>query len=612
MTPLRLALPFALLLPCAAQNPLAGKPTICGTAVRQHDGMIVAIDYTPDGARVLSASMGGDVRVWDAKTGVLQKAWTVDGLIDRAVFCGLARERIAVSGPQSGVRLFDARTGKQVAELKGLQGLAASPDGKTLATTTAEGQLVLVDPQKGTKSAPLAVGQTLAGPQFSPDGKWILVEELLAGKAYLIERATPKVVGEIQHGSMRGGFAFLPDSKHLLGAVRGKARKLALPGGDVVEEWDVPAGITMLVAHGSGPQVLVAGLDGGAALFDMATGNVEHEFLEHRGLINRLVVAPGGEVLASGGWDGVVRFWSLTSGEQLQTGPDHDNMVTAVALAPDGKTLVSGSWDNSAILWAANGEATARVRVHDYLVTGVAVGADGTWWSTSQDGTARSFGRDGAEQAAFAFGDEGAFARAMALTADGRSAVFAMQDGTLRSYELAGRTESARWTGHAAPAIAMALDGERPVASLDEQGTLIAWDPTGGEARHRCVVDEDGGLALCHVGGGIVVASGGGGALVRFDAGAGTESHRTRLQIGGEDAVASALVALPGHDLVVAGCGRRLCLLSASDLQVRGDVAAPAMVVCLSVSADGTTLAAGLEDGTVARWKVAAPARGKK
>lgn len=599
------AISLVLALSGAAQSPLAGKPAIVGTPFRVHDGMVTAIDYTPDGTQILTMSMTGDVRIWDAKTGRRLQAWTVGSLVDTAVFCGRKAERVAIGEPKVGIHLFDARTGKEVAKVPDLVRPAAAPDGSALAAVTADGQMVFVDPMTGTKSAPIAVGKQLHGVTFSPDGKTVLVDELMAGKAYLVDRAQAKVVATIEHGAMKGGFRFTPDGKHLFGHAKQKARKLALPGGEVAQEWSVPIGITGLVARGDGAEVLVTDLDGIIAQIELASGTVKHEYHEHRGLVNRMVVSRDGKVLVSGGWDGTVHFFDLDSGKEVLLGPDHNGPVTAVALAGDGKSLASGAFDNSTILWQADGKAVARAREHAYLVTGVAVAADGTWWSASQDGSVRNWTPAGKEKARFQFA-EGVFGIPLCPLADGGTILVGTKDGALSWRSLPAGTEAKCWQGHGSAVVAIAADAKGEfVASLEEGGQLFVWDAGKGEPRLRLPISEEGGKAACLAGDGVVVASGGKGALVRFDGKAGKETHRQVFGDGKEPSDVEALAAVPARGVVFAASGDRVHVLAAADLKRLGDVQAPTTVSCLAVSADGTTLAAGLVDGTIALWKLA-------
>ena len=346
--------------------------------------------------------------------------------------------------------------------------------------------------------------------------------------------------------------------------------------------------------------------NGGIAQVTLASGEVKHEFDEHRGNINRMVVSNDGKVLVSGGWDGAVRFWDLDAGKQLFVGPDHDNAVTAVAVSADGKTVASGCWDNSTIRWGADGKAAARVREHQYLVTAVQVVADGSWWSASQDGTVQHWAADGKSLAKVELEGEGAQAVAMVLA--GGQAILAVADGTVRWIDLATGKETKRWKGHGSPVLAVVADEAGAfVASLEEGGTAIVWNVATGEPLHHWVVHEKGAAALLHMGDGVLVATGEGSTLARYDGKAGKELQRVKFEHKQAVTGLSALAALPTRGAVLAAGDGVVFALAAADLKVLGTTEVPSAITSLAASADGSVVVAGLDDGTIAQWKLAAP-----
>ena len=596
--------PWLCLGALTAQSPVLGKPAVLGTPIRTLAGMTTALDLSPDGGALLAMSMAGDVRIYDTKTGKRSQAFDVGGMCDGATWCGPKSERFAVSD-KDGTRLFDAKTGKVITKLSGLLRAEASPDGAALVTATAKGEVVFVDAMTGAKSPALAVCDTPSQFRFSSDGKRVLVEQALAGTAHVVERTPPKVVGKVAHGSMSGGFTFLPDGAHVIGLAKRKVRKLAVADGSVAGEWPAIPGSSVFVPIGDGAEGLLADSDGGITHVDVASGEAKHEFREHRAAVTRMVVVPGGKLLISSGWDGVVRFWDLEGGKQLLTSPDHDNAVTSVSVSPDGKSIASGSWDNSTILWGADGKAKARVREHAYMVTAVHAAADGSWWSASQDGSIRHWLADGKPAGSVQMEGKGLFALALAFA--GGSLVVAASDGTVRWFDAATGAPGKVWQGHGSAAVGLAADAAGTfVASVEQEGALFVWNVASGEVAHQAKVHAKGAAALCLAGDGVVVASGEKGTLVRFDGKAGKETHR--ITFGGDKSPRSVACLAAGKDFVVGGVENELCLFAAADLKALGEVEAPGAITSVAVSADGGSVVAGLDDGSVAVWKVGAPA----
>jgi WD40 repeat protein len=146
----------------------------------EHDIYVSSVAFSPDGKLLLAGETGGRVAVWDLtskqKTGVKDLNGT-----------GLhfsPNGRLLAASLGNAVRLWDVATWQPVAELKGdnaaVIGLAFAPDGKTLATGDAVGTLRLWDvaqkrevASRRTHASETSIGRAHSGPSlaFSPDGR---------------------------------------------------------------------------------------------------------------------------------------------------------------------------------------------------------------------------------------------------------------------------------------------------------------------------------------------------------------------------------------------------------------------------------------------------------
>src|SRR5262249_13061434 len=112
-----------------------------------HARGIYRIAFSPDGARLVTASADQTARVWDAKTGqALTEMRGHAGEVLGAVFSPDGRW-VATASRDRTARLWDAATGKQVRAFEGHTGqllrAAFAPDGKTLATAGEHGEVKL-------------------------------------------------------------------------------------------------------------------------------------------------------------------------------------------------------------------------------------------------------------------------------------------------------------------------------------------------------------------------------------------------------------------------------------------------------------------------------------
>jgi RNA polymerase sigma factor (sigma-70 family) len=192
------------------------------------------------------------------------------------------------------VKMWDAATGKEVVslgELKnpGLIGLAFSPDGATLALSFFR--------------------QIEEGARF----------ELWDARKGALRKTI-----EMDYGRVVPRIAFAPDGKSL----------------------------AVLYAGDKDRDPKSEDLQGGARLFDVATGKAIRSIRGHMHMAISLAFSPDGKLLATGGYssDADVRLWDVATGKEvrrIETGAN----VRAVAFAPDGKVLASGLGDGRVVLW---------------------------------------------------------------------------------------------------------------------------------------------------------------------------------------------------------------------------------------------------------------------
>lgn len=167
-----------------------------------HKGMVTCMAFSPDGRLFTSGDLEGNLNLWDVSTGVNQKlalkldfstlAFSPNGQLLACGGGGGGEDIIlwdVVQDPQGGAALKRGKTlaCKDVGILEPLRILSFSPDGKTLAATNLQGNLILWDVSTGAfigstfkdiykpKTAHIPIGRQLPYIRFflsySPDGK---------------------------------------------------------------------------------------------------------------------------------------------------------------------------------------------------------------------------------------------------------------------------------------------------------------------------------------------------------------------------------------------------------------------------------------------------------
>ena len=290
-----------------------------------------------------AASRANLVTLYDPKTGAVKKTLvdstlkSADGKTVSASHVSLV-ESMAVSpdgkwlatGSFREVTIWDVATGTPKQRIGGFAhsvvALAFRSDGKSLAAAggfpTEDGEVKLIDPTNGyiTLDLKRAHSDTVFGVAFSPDGKrlatasadkFVKVWELPAGTL------AKSFEGHTQHVL---DVAWTPDGKRLVSA-----------GADaLLKVWDFEKGekvrdipgfgkqVTRLSALSNSPTVLAAAGDGTVRSINTETGGTNRTYPAGTGFIFAVASSPDGEVVIVGGEDGIVRIYEGKSGKVVK------------------------------------------------------------------------------------------------------------------------------------------------------------------------------------------------------------------------------------------------------------------------------------------------------
>jgi hypothetical protein len=121
--------------------------------LRGHTGTVRSVVFSPDGAKVVTASADGTARVWDANTGAEVLALRGHTGTVRSARFSPGGGRVVTASGDGTARVWDANTGATVLALDGHTGgvmdAAFSPDGARLLTVEADRTVRLYDASPG-------------------------------------------------------------------------------------------------------------------------------------------------------------------------------------------------------------------------------------------------------------------------------------------------------------------------------------------------------------------------------------------------------------------------------------------------------------------------------
>ena len=340
---------------------------------------------------------------------------------------------------------------------------AFSPDGKTVAVTGAQPELVLRDVTTGKEIRCWSAHERIHGAAYSPDGKtlatsspWGVIRlwEVASGRAL---PASPDPLVHDVHD-----LRFSADGKRLLGCDSAciawnadSGEELHRIVGDVTNKIDyIP-----LALSPDETRFAVALRDGTVRLYDGEKREETHRLKGGDRLGSRPVFTPDGRRLITSGDEKKLRVWDVASGRELRKWNERGGYTACLAMSADGR-------------WLATAPVLYRVDKYDITLWDLATGEEKKRFFMTRN-----------------------FPSALAFSRDGRYLAAVGGDGNrceIRVWNLEEGKESRFLEGHFGPVMSVAFSPDGRTLATGCGDGLLLWELASGRRRHRFVGHESG------------------------------------------------------------------------------------------------------------------------
>jgi WD40 repeat protein len=589
---------------------------------------------TGDG-KTLFIDKGDGVEFWDVASRRKLRAFDKSSEMIAADISPDGRLLAFVKDTSLGVKLIDAATGQEVAQLGGegdavtaapdeesegsVYAVKFSPDGATLAVcndySVKEPDITFWDVASRKRKGVFQAEYRIVSLAFAPDGKTVAtlqrgglisVLDTTSGKVVASHELTSRYVNSISY-SHDGGIIAVSSNEgflHLL-HVSDRGRSYKIGGNISVSAFAFSPDNSLLAVSFENSDIKLFGL---SAFESKVTGEEIEEvaaFKGHGRYINSAAFLPDNRTLLTAAEDGTVKLWDASARvlEHKTLNTQIMGSVSAVAFSPDGRRIAHASRSNGVYLW----DARTREQLNAFepsqkgAIYDVAFSPDGRTLvagSAARDNSSLVIWDANSLEEQMPFDIRGDTIFAVAFSPDGSRVVSG--GSKLRVWDAASRALLKELDG-ASNRVAFSRDGRLFAASQREGGVKL-WDGALANELKSFDVREVMSLAFSPDGS-VLAASSNLGFVKLWEARTGRELATLRGHNGGILAVA---FSPDGRTLATGGEDTSVKLWSAASFKelvtLRGHAGA---VTALAFSPDGRTLTSAGFDVEQRLWQAA-------
>ncbi|MCY4403579.1 MAG: WD40 repeat domain-containing protein [Candidatus Poribacteria bacterium] len=326
------------------------------------------IVFSPDGDTLTTANANNTVQVWNTKTGALKYTLEHTSSIIGMSFseystfndAGAGHNILITAHSDKTVRLWNTKTHvcqhtfSLTKHTDAIHSVAFSPDGKTLATASFDGNYLLWEIPSGLFKETLGKDRTTSQNDFvgsfSPDGDTFALGN--GGSVEILGLAPVKVKKIINKDLMHSqrwirSIAYSPKDNII---ATGAGRDLILWNtiiGTAMGNYACEFLIRNLEFSPDGNTIAIS-TSNDTLLWDTQTGALKHT-LDGNSIV---AFSPDGNIIATSySWKGTVQLWDTKTRAHKNRLIGHGSGVKSIAYSPDGNIIATTGKDGTVLLW---------------------------------------------------------------------------------------------------------------------------------------------------------------------------------------------------------------------------------------------------------------------
>ena len=324
-----------------------------------HTAILFDSEFSPDGTKVVTASVDKTAKIWDVTNGDL--LFTLSGHtsnVESAEFSG-DNTKVVTASYDKTAKIWDVSNGNLLFTLAGhtdlLNDAKFSPDNTKVVTASEDNTAKIWGVSNGNLLFTLAGHTSLVyRSEFSPDGTKVVTASF-DDDAKIWDVSNGNLLFTLSgHTGSIFEAKFSPDGTKVVTASVDNSAKI----------WDVSNGNLLFTLAGhtgsvfysefspDNTKVVTSSDDKTAKIWDVSNGNILFT-LTHAQVVNTAKFSPDGTKVVTSCDDNSAKIWDVSNGKLLNTLTGHNNYVIDAEFTPDNTKVVTASFDNTAKIWKA-------------------------------------------------------------------------------------------------------------------------------------------------------------------------------------------------------------------------------------------------------------------